>query len=148
MSDITWLRTENNEGWTAIAYDLHTHYGYKTMLCLLDSFISNFHARVERIAKAKITGQTHTVVWQKLLFNKAKALTEMQALQEECGEVAIGCKVKAFDNLQMYLTLINQSSIITYRKRVSPSRFRIKWIRLSNSSIILWNLIVKFELKE
>ena len=37
----------------------------------------------------------------------------MQALQEECGEVAIGCKVKAFDNLQMYLTLINQSSIIT-----------------------------------
>ena len=27
MSDITWLRTENNEGWTAIAYDLHTHYG-------------------------------------------------------------------------------------------------------------------------
>ena len=94
MSDITWLRTENNEGWTAIAYDLHTHYGYKTMLCLLDSFISNFHVRVERIAKAKITGQTHTVVWQKLLFNKAKALTEMQALQEECGEVAIGCKVK------------------------------------------------------
>ena len=113
MSDITWLRTENNEGWTAIAYDLHTHYGYKTMLCLLDSFISNFHVRVERIAKAKITGQTHTVVWQKLLFNKAKALTEMQALQEECGEVAIGCKVKAFDNLQMYLTLINQSSIVT-----------------------------------
>ena len=113
MSDITWLRTENNEGWTAIAYDLHIHYGYKTMLCLFDSFISNFHARVERIAKAKITGQRHTVVWQKLLFNKAKALTEMQALQEECGEVAIGCKVKAFDNLQMYLTLINQSSIIT-----------------------------------
>ena len=107
MSDITWLRTENNEGWTAIAYDLHIHYGYKTMLCLLDSFISNFHARVERIAKAKITGQRHTVVWQKLLFNKAKALTEMQALQEECGQVAIGCKVKAFDNLQMYLTLIN-----------------------------------------
>lgn len=113
MSDITWLRTEHNEGWTAIAYDLHIHYGYKTMLCLFDSFITKFQARVERITSAKITGQTHFVVWQKFLFNKAKALTEMQALQEECGEVAIGCKLKTFDNLQMYLTLINQTSVIT-----------------------------------
>ena len=113
MADITKLGTRSNGGWIAIAYDIQAHYGYGTMLQLFDSFIAKYQARVGRIAKAKIAGQAHTVVWQYLLFNKAKPLTEMHALQEECGEVAIGCTVKAFDNLQMYLTLTNQSRVIT-----------------------------------
>ena len=113
MADITKLGTRPNGGWIAVAYDFHTHYGYETMLQLFDCFITKYQARVERIAKAEFAGQAHTVVWQKLLFNKAKPLTEMKALQDECGEVAIGCTVKAFDNLQMYLTLTNQTSVVT-----------------------------------
>ena len=113
MADITKLGTRPNGGWIAIAYDIHAHYGYETMLQLFDRFIAKYQARVGRITKAKIAGQAHTVVWQNLFFSKAKPLTEMHSLQEECGEVAIGCTVKAFDNLQMYLTLTNQTRVIT-----------------------------------
>lgn len=97
----------------AVAYDFHAHYGYETMLRLFDCFIAKYQVRVGRVAKAELAGQAHTVIWQKYLFNKAKPLTEMKALREECGEVAIGGTVKAFDNLQMYLTLTNQTSVIT-----------------------------------
>jgi hypothetical protein len=83
------------------------------MLQLFDRFIAKYQARVGRVAKAEIAGQAHTAIWHGLLFKKAKPLAEMQALQEECGEVAIGCTVKAFDGIQMYLTLTNQTSVVT-----------------------------------
>lgn len=63
-------------------------------------------------------GQAHSVVWQKFLFNKAKPLAEMEVLQYECGEVAVGCVVKAFDGLQMYLNLANQISALVVCKRL------------------------------
>ncbi len=113
MKEVTRLGTRLNGGWMAVAYDLHTHYGYETMLQLFDMFITEYQARVDRIDKAEIAGQAHSVVWQRLLFNKAKPLSEMKALQRECGEVAVGCSVKTFDGLRMYLTLTNQTSVVT-----------------------------------
>ena len=112
MLEVTKLGTRPNGGWIAVAYDLHIHYGYETMLQLFDRFIAKYQARVDRIDKAELAGQAHSVVWQRFLFNKAKPLTELTALQNECGEVAIGCTVKAFNDLQMYLTLTNQTSVV------------------------------------
>ena len=65
MADITKLGTRPKGGWIAIAYDIHAHYGYETMLQLFDRFIAKYQARVGRIAKAKIAEQAHTVAWQK-----------------------------------------------------------------------------------
>ena len=113
MLEVTRLGTRLNGSWIAVAYDLHTHYGYETLLQLFDRFIAEYQARVERIAKAEIAGQAHAVVWRWFLFNKAKPLSEMKALQEECGEVAIGCTVRKIDDLQMYLTLTNQTSVVS-----------------------------------
>lgn len=113
MEEITQLGSRENGGWWAVAYDLHVHYGYETMLQLFDRFVSEFEVRVERIAKAKMAGQAHSVVWQRLLFSKAKALSKMAALKEECGVVAIGGSVRAFDSIQMYMTMMNQTSVLT-----------------------------------
>ncbi len=113
MEEVTTISSRNNEGWWAVAYDLHIHYGYETMLLLYDRFISEFHVCVERIAKAEMVGKRHSVVWQRLLFFNAKPLSKMAALKEECGVVAIGCTVKAFDGIQLYLTMMNQTSVIT-----------------------------------
>jgi hypothetical protein len=83
------------------------------MLSLFDLFIAKYEARVDRIAKAELAGQAHSVVWWRLLFNRTRPLLEMKSLQGECGEVAIGCTVKTFNGLQMYLTLTNQTSVVT-----------------------------------
>ena len=112
MEEVTIISSRNNEGWWAVAYDLHVHYGYETMLLFCDRFISKFHVCVERISKAEMVGKRHSVVWQRLLF-KAKPLSKMATLKEECGVVAIGCTVKAFDGIQLYLTMMNQTSVIT-----------------------------------
>ena len=37
----------------------------------------------------------------------------MNALKEECGEVAVGCVSKRLSDIQLYVTLTNQTSIIT-----------------------------------
>lgn len=55
----------------------------------------------------------HYGFWWRLLFNRTRPLLEMKSLQGECGEVAIGCTVKTFNGLQMYLTLTNQTSVVT-----------------------------------
>ena len=36
----------------------------------------------------------------------------MPKLKEECGSVSIGCFVKAFHDIQLYISLINQTSIV------------------------------------
>lgn len=113
MLEVTKLGTRSNGGWIAVAYNLHAHYGYETMLRLFDLFIAKYEARVDRIAKAELAGQAHSVVWWRLLFNRTRPLLEMNSLQGECGEVAIGCTVKTFNGLQMYLTLTNQTSVVT-----------------------------------
>ena len=90
MEEVTTISSRNNEGWWAVAYDLHIHYGYETMLLLYDRFISEFHVCVERIAKAEMVGKRHSVVWQRLLFFNAKPLSKMAALKEELVAVTDG----------------------------------------------------------
>ena len=116
MDEVTLVGTQQNGTWLAFAYDLHYHYGYETMLWLFDRFVSDYQVCVERIAKATVAGDDHTVVWQKFLFSRGtKSLSEIKALKEECGEVAVGGIVKALDNLQIYMVLMNQTSIVTFQ---------------------------------
>lgn len=61
MEEITQLNSRENGGWWAVVYNLHVHYGYETILRLFDRFVSEFEVRVERIAKAKMVGQAHSV---------------------------------------------------------------------------------------
>lgn len=113
MAEVTRLGTRQNGAWMEVVYDLQTRYGYETMLMLLDRFIVDYQARVDRVVKAQISGMSHSVVWRRLLFNKFKPLAEMESLKEECGVVSVGCVVKVFDGLQMYLTMFNQTSTVT-----------------------------------
>lgn len=113
MAEVTRLGTRQNGAWMEVVYDLQTRYGYETMLMLLDRFIVDYQARVDRVVKAQISGMPHSVVWRRLLVNKFKPLTEMESLKEECGVVSVGCVVKVFDGLQMYLTMMNQTGIVS-----------------------------------
>ena len=113
MTEITCLGTKENYGWICVGYDIHYRYGYETMLSLLDRFVSEYAIRVDRIDKAMIAGMPHTVVWRRWLFNKAPALPDLDALKEECGQVSVGGISKKLSDIQMYVTMTNQTSIIT-----------------------------------
>ncbi len=54
MAEVTRLGTRQNGAWMEVVYDLQTHYGYETMLMLLDRFIVDYQARVDRVVKAQI----------------------------------------------------------------------------------------------
>lgn len=114
MEEVTIVgkRPNYGYGWDAYAYDIHIHYGYQTMLMMFDMFIAEYKATVDRVAKAKVSGMNHSVVWRRWLFRKMKPLSEMTELKEECGEVAIGCFPKKIAGLQMYISLANQTSIV------------------------------------
>ena len=101
-----------NYGWIAVGYDIQYRYGYETMLSLLDAFINKYSINVERIAKAQVFGMSHVVVWRKWLFNKAKPLSRMSALKEECGEVAVEGVSNRLSGFQVYVSLMNQTSTI------------------------------------
>lgn len=104
--------TKDNHGWVAVGYDIQQRYGYDTMLFLLNKFISKYSIKVERIAKAQVAGMPHTIVWTKNLFNKAPSLSQIEALKEECGEIAVGGVSKRLSVIHLYVSLINQTSII------------------------------------
>ena len=83
------------------------------MISLLDTIIGKYSIKVDRIAKAQVTGMNHIVVWRNWLFNKAQPLSRLKALKEECGEIAVGGVSKRLSDIQLYITLVNQTSIIT-----------------------------------
>ena len=112
LADIHFLGTKDNHGWVAVGYDIQQRYGYDTMLFLLNKFISKYSIKVERIAKAQVAGMPHTIVWTKNLFNKAPSLSQIEALKEECGEIAVGGVSKRLSDIHLYVSLINQTSII------------------------------------
>lgn len=110
---MTCLGTTVDYGWVCVGYDIQCRYGYETMLSLLDKLIADYSIRIDRISKAELAGMPHTVVWRNWLFNKAPALSDMDALKEECGQVAVGGVSKKLSDLQLYVTMTNQTSVIT-----------------------------------
>ena len=110
---MTCLGTTVDYGWVCVGYDIQYRYGYETMLHLLDRLIVDYSVKLDRIAKAKLAGMPHTVVWRDWLFNKAPALSDMDALKEECGQVAVGGVSKKLSDIQLYVTMTNQTSVIT-----------------------------------
>ena len=110
---MTCLGTTVDYGWVCVGYDIQCRYGYETMLSLLDKLIADYSIRIDRIAKAELAGMPHTVVWRNWLFNKAPALSDMDALKEECGQVAVGGVSKKLSDIQLYVTMTNQTSVIT-----------------------------------
>ena len=115
LEEINCFGTRENGSWIAIGYDIRYRYGYEIMLLLLDKFISEYDVKVEIIRKSPIAGANHIVVWRKWLFNKPKPLSEIEALKEECGEVSVGGVSKRLSDIQLYVTLTNQSSIIVFQ---------------------------------
>ena len=84
-------------------------------ILLLDKFITEYDIKVEIITKSPIAGANHIAVWRKWLFNKPKPLSEIEALKEECGEVSVGGISKRLSDIQLYVTLTNQTSIIVFQ---------------------------------
>lgn len=115
LDDINSIGTRENGSWIAIGYDIRYRYGYEIMLLLLDKFISEYDIKVEIITKSPITGANHIAVWRKWLLNKPKPLSEIEALKDECGEIAVGGNSKRLSGIQLYVTLINQSSNIVFQ---------------------------------
>jgi hypothetical protein len=113
MDYFTLLGTQQEGAWTSCFYDIGYPFGYDTMLSLFDKFISSYKVRVYCIAKATLYGQSHTVIWKRSLFRRAKPLSEILALKEECGVVAIGVETKELDSIRLYISLINQTSRLT-----------------------------------
>ena len=112
LAEMKCMGIRENYGWIAVGYDIQYRYGYETMLSLLDAFINKYSIKVERVAKAQVFGMSHVVVWRKWLFNKAQPLTKMAALKEECGEIAVGGVSKRLSGIQLYVSLMNQTSTI------------------------------------
>ena len=50
-----------------------------------------------------------------MFFNKPKPLSDMEALKEECGDVSVGGISKRLSDIQLYVTLTNQTSIIVFQ---------------------------------
>lgn len=115
LDDINSIGTRENGSWIAIGYDIRYRYGYETMLLLLDEFISRYDVIVDIVTKSSIAGATHVTVWRKWFFNKPKPLSDMKALKEECGEVSVGGNSKRLSDIQLYVTLTNQSSTIVFQ---------------------------------
>jgi len=115
MSEINHIGTRENGSWIAIGYDIRYKYGYETMLLLLDKYISEYDVKVDLVRKSPIAGANHITVWRKWFFNKSKPLSEMEALKEECGEVSVGGISKRLSDIQLYVTLTNQTSIIVFQ---------------------------------
>ena len=115
LEEINCFGTRENGSWIAIGYDIRYRYGYEIMLLLLDKFISEYDVKVEIIRKSPIAGANHIVVWRKWLFNKPKPLSEIEALKGECGDVSVGGVSKRLSDIQLYVTLTNQSSIIVFQ---------------------------------
>ena len=99
----------------AIGYDIRYRYGYETMLLLFDKLISEYNVKVDLVRKSPIAGANHLTVWRKWLFNKPKPLSDMEALKEECGEISVGGVSKRLSDIQLYVTLTNQTSIIVFQ---------------------------------
>ena len=115
MDEIICIGKRENGSWIAIGYDIRYRYGYEIMLLLLDKFITEYDIKVEIITKSPIAGANHIAVWRKWLFNKPKPLSEIKALKEECGEVSVGGISKRLSDIQLYVTLTNQTSIIVFQ---------------------------------
>ena len=115
LDEIICIGKRENGSWIAIGYDIRYRYGYETMLLLLDEFISRYDVKVDIVTKSSIAGATHVTVWRKWFFNKPKPLSDMKALKEECGEVSVGGNSKRLSDIQLYVTLTNQSSIIVFQ---------------------------------
>lgn len=113
LAEISCLGTKENYGWICVGYDIQYRYGYETMLSLLDRFVSEYAVRVDRIDKAMLAGMAPDIVWKKWLFNKPQPLSQMEALKEECGQVSVGGVSRRLSDIQLYVTMTNQTSIIT-----------------------------------
>ena len=115
MDEIICIGKRENGSWIAIGYDIRYKYGYETMLLLLDKFISEYDIKVGLVTKSPIAGANRITVWRKLFFNKPKPLSDMEALKEECGDVSVGGISKRLSDIQLYVTLTNQTSIIVFQ---------------------------------
>lgn len=78
-------------------------------------FISEYDIKVDLVTKSPIAGANRITVWRKLFFNKPKPLSDMEALKEECGDVSVGGISKRLSDIQLYVTLTNQTSIIVFQ---------------------------------
>ena len=115
LDEIICIGKRENGSWIAIGYDIRYKYGYETMLLLLDKFISEYDIKVDSVTKSPIAGANRITVWRKLFFNKPKPLSDMEALKEECGDVSVGGISKRLSDIQLYVTLTNQTSIIVFQ---------------------------------
>ena len=115
LDEIICIGKRENGSWIANGYDIRYKYGYETMLLLLDKFISEYDIKVDLVTKSPIAGANRITVWRKLFFNKPKPLSDMEALKEECGEVSVGGNSKRLSDIQLYVTLTNQTSIIVFQ---------------------------------
>ena len=115
LDEIICIGKRENGSWIAIGYDIRYKYGYETMLLLLDKFISEYDIKVDIVTKSPIAGANRITVWRKLFFNKPKPLSDMEALKEECGDLSVGGISKRLSDIQLYVTLTNQTSIIVFQ---------------------------------
>lgn len=106
------LGTRNNGDWIAIFYDIKYKYGYEKMLQVLDSVSEEAGIGIEVVHKARMAGTEHLTVWEKGTSDSTCHLCQLDALSEECGEVAIGGSCKLEYLPRIYITMCNQTSII------------------------------------
>ncbi|MBO4765029.1 MAG: hypothetical protein J5508_04880 [Bacteroidales bacterium] len=112
MEAVSFLGSRLNGAWRYFGYDIHIGYGYDTMLKLFDKFIADYNVSVERISKAEMYGMAQTPVGEDGSF-KGQSLSELEELKEECGALSIGCSARDINNTPVFITLVNQTSIVS-----------------------------------
>lgn len=113
MNELKVIGHRINGNWLEATYDIQYRYGYETMLEVLDSVSEEYGVRIEIVDKAILAGAATERIWQKTLFRRSKPLIKMRSLKEECGIVSIGGKCKVLSLRQVYITMVNQTSMIT-----------------------------------
>ena len=111
--EVIVLDNRIRSNWIETVYDIQCRYGYETMLQVLDSISEEYEISLEIVSKAHLAGASGQTVWKKMLFNKPRPLSKMASLNEECGEVSIGGRCALLSLSQVYITMFNQTSIIT-----------------------------------
>ena len=115
MSEVKCLGTNLADGWMAVAFDLGKGYGYETMIRVLDAIVEKYIIEVDRVWKAGVAGSGQEVIFKSGLFKKARPLRELEALREECGEIAVAGFAGSLGSIQLYFQMANQTSLLIFQ---------------------------------
>lgn len=96
--------------WMTFNYDLGYGYGYDSIIRVFDTLVERGELTVDIVRKGKMADSPYEMVWQREAPGSAPRLSDMPALAEECGLVAVGGESQTLGGCVVHIVMYNQSS--------------------------------------